>query len=408
MAAGSTLLGWNGSRQSNDLCRLTFNDASLTTLRVGVSHNKVGRDEMRLVATTLKTNTNLKELCLHGGSLALDVTFALANSLRFNNSLQTLRLEQITFSSPTAATHLLEALKDNCSIKELHLYKNRFNETMTDALQSLLEGNDTLKVLSMKRNYVGNALNCRHSNLQELELTECWGCAPAISTFVQHNTSLERLYLLHTGTNFNDLIPLFQRLEQNTTLDELVITGSAFNDECAASLASLLRKNSTLTKLRLWGNHIGSFMTTTIAPALAEKESIIELRIVKNGIDDAGASALAEALSTNTTIQTIDLSDNRIGDSGAKELLHLTRRNANIESCLLRDNNKRLDSSISANVRFETKVNKALKEDGRRAIGDVSLPHNLWPLVLDRIKNEPAVLHHVLRQRPDILTNAGR
>ena len=171
---------------------------------------------------------------------------------------------------------------------------------------------------------------------------------------------------------------LFEQLKHDTVLEELVITGTPFTTKAAASLATLLRETCTLKRLRFWGTRLGDDRLQIISQGLECNKSIIELRIVQNRIGNAGASALATALLSNTTIQELDLSDNDIGDDGAKDLLNLVKRNARVESLTIRGN-KQMDKAVAAEITFYAKLNKALKVDGRDAIGDFSLPYSLWP-----------------------------
>lgn len=324
----------------------------------------------------------------------MDLVVSLAYSLRSNTTVKKLSFEHVTM---VGARHLLEALKDNHSIEQLCLVQNDLDETCTDALASLLEEHDSLTNLTLKHNYIGNALGAKH-RLQEIELQKCWGCASGIEEMMKQNTTVKRLYLIHSELDCRNL---FEQLEHDTVLEELVITGTPFTTKAADALATLLRETSTLKKLRFWGTRLGDARLQIISQGLETNKSITELRIVQNRIGNIGASALATALLSNTTIQELDLSDNDIGDEGGKDLLDLVKRNARVESLTVRGN-KQMDKAIAAEIAFYAKLNKALKTGGRDAIGDYSLPYSLWPSVLDRVKADPTLLNFVIRQRPEV------
>jgi Ran GTPase-activating protein (RanGAP) involved in mRNA processing and transport len=370
-----------------------LNEPSLTTLRVPATES-VGRENMRMIITSLKANTHVKEVCFRAGSLSMDLMVTLAYSLRSNTTVKKLSFEHVTLMG---ARHLFEALRDNHSIDELSLVHNDLEETSTDALASLLKGHDSLTKLTMKHNYVGNALGAKHC-LQQVELQKCWGCASGIQEMMKQNRTIKQLYLIHSEV---DARKLFEQLKHDTVLEELVITGTAFTSDAAASLATLLRETRTLQKLRFWGTRLGDAHLQTISQGLEYNKSISELRIIQNRIGCVGASALATALLSNTTIQELDLSDNDIGDDGAKDLLDLMKRNARVESLTVRGN-KQMDKAIAAEIMFYAKLNKTLKVGGRDAIRDVSLPYSLWPSVLDRVKMDPRLLNFVIRQRPEV------
>jgi len=404
MESGFAVSRCKQSRLKEEVRRLTFNDPSITRLRIPTT--AVGRDVLRSVATALKSNTHLEDLRFHGGSLSIDVILALAHSMSSNTSLKRLRLEHVEMSS-TGAKHLFNALETNKRVEELHLYENNLNESTATALRSLLEHNDTLKVLSMKQNFVGTALSCQKTHLEQLELTECWGCTSGIHDVIRNNNSIKRLYLIHTDVRASDLVYLFERLKQNTSVEELVITRTAFDNEATESLGSLLRETKTLRKLRLWGNQIGDDGMSKVSHGLRQNKSgLTELRLVENNIANAGASALSCALAANPMIQQVDLSGNKISNDGAQALLNLAKQNANIESLTVRDNNG-IDSSIAAEIAFHVRLNKALEPDGRRSLGDVSLPCEKWLDSLERVKSrhEPDLMYFVVRQRPDIFAS---
>ena len=124
----------------------------------------------------------------------MDLVVTLAHSLRSNTTVKKLAFEHVTLMG---ARHLFEALKDNHSIEELCFVQNDLNEMCTDALASLLEEHDSLTKLTMKHNYIGNALGAKH-RLEEVELQKCWGCASGIEEMMKQNTTVKRLYLIHS------------------------------------------------------------------------------------------------------------------------------------------------------------------------------------------------------------------
>jgi len=113
-----------------------------------------GHEVMSAIAKLIRINTNLEDLSLNGGSIAVDIALDLGSALRHNTTITKLRLRWMKFEG-TAATLFFRALKDNKVIQELYLEGNDLDVHAAGHLATMIRENKTLRVLHIKMNPIG-------------------------------------------------------------------------------------------------------------------------------------------------------------------------------------------------------------------------------------------------------------
>ncbi|KAL0241637.1 hypothetical protein GEMRC1_006872 [Eukaryota sp. GEM-RC1] len=153
-------------------------------------------------------------------------------------------------------------------LRELHLL---FSSFPPENLFDLLKINDTLTVLNLMRNFMGDE------------------AVKALAGALKVNSKLTSINLCLNAIGPEGAATLAESLKVNTTVKVLYLCVNSVGDEGAAAFAETLKVNTTLTTIGLKSNLIG----------------------------DNGVKALVEALQINTTVTTVDLCDNScIGEAG--------------------------------------------------------------------------------------------
>ena len=96
------------------------------------------------------------------------------------------------------------------------------------------------------------------------------------------------------------------------------------DDGCAAALATLLEKNTSLTSISLRTNSVGDETMTALSEALESNKDtkLATLNLGVNRIGTEGGLALAKMLKTNTSLTDINLSFNNLGEKFGAVLAH--------------------------------------------------------------------------------------
>jgi hypothetical protein len=246
-----------------------------------------------------------------------------------------------------------------------------------------------------------------NTTLQKLDLSRCGlddqGISVLGNALVARNASLLELNL-----SWNKITSLGVRalvddnVEAVKTLTKICLTYNRIRSEGATILADALGRNAmpSLTRLELGWCCIDDDGCVVLVSALEQNASLQILDFKYNDFGERGFMALAESLPHIKGLQQINITANYIVPSSMPLLLEGFRKNTSLVE---------VDISRSAPGDFRQEI-KFLGHRNRFAplLTDASPPLGIWSRTLAKVATEPAVLFHVLRNKPQLVGSAGR
>ncbi|KIC75377.1 hypothetical protein DB41_HN00090 [Neochlamydia sp. TUME1] len=268
-------------------------------------------EEFSALMEGLKTNTSLTELHLLGNEIGPEGASALAKSLENNSSLIKLGLSSNKIG-PEGASALAKSLENNSSLIKLGLSSNEIGPEGASTLAKSLESNSSLTELGLSSNKIGPE------------------GANALAKSLETNSSLIKLDLSSNKIGPEGASTLAKSLKSNTSLTMLDLSRNVICHEGASALAKSLETNSSLTKLKLRVNWIGLKGASALAKSLKSNTSLTMLDLSRNVIGPESASALAKSLETNSSLTELHLGNNKIGPEGASALAKSLETNSSL------------------------------------------------------------------------------
>jgi hypothetical protein len=177
------------------------------------------------------------------------------------------------------------ALKDNHTLKGLHLYANKISDAGAKDIARALKNNHTLTLLDLSFNKISNA------GAKDISIA----------------------------------------LNDNSTLAVLDLSGNEISDHATKDIAMVLKNNYALTKLYLQYNQISDAGAKDIASALKDNHTLREHNLSSNDISDAGAKNIARALNDNHTLTKLSLGKNEICNPVNEDIKRLLCRNTTFQ-----------------------------------------------------------------------------
>lgn len=265
-----------------------------------------------VIAGLIKSNTVLTHFNLDLNSIGPEGASSLAAVLEASNTLQVLELEGNSIGEGVIA--LSQALKANESLRSLNLAENQLEPKHVAAVADALQINKGLASLDLSFNHVGKV------------------GASALGVALKANSSLSELELNETKLRDEDVKDFFEALQGNMSLKSLFMASCSLSETAGTYLGQMLMANKTLTVLGLFGNSIGAKGAAAMADGLKDNNSLVELNLLGNKISRAGTQRLAEMLKTNNSLTSVNLGDNAIGDDGALALAEAISVNKVLQS----------------------------------------------------------------------------
>ncbi|KAF5838018.1 hypothetical protein DUNSADRAFT_3505 [Dunaliella salina] len=209
-----------------------------------LSLNPLGMNGGRLISELLDPQQTphqfLVELRLDKCGLAEASGLAIARALQnFNQTLKVLSMSNNALGNKTAAA-FGELLKENTTLTDLDLSWNQIKAEGVKGLRPGLEGSLSLKTLSLAWNGLENE------------------GAIAMGQILVNNASLVSLDLTNTRLGSEACVMLGEGIKANTTLEELLLNGNAIGDDGARHLMAALKSNKTLECLSLQGSNMST------------------------------------------------------------------------------------------------------------------------------------------------------
>ena len=226
-------------------------------------NSDIGLDGHVAIGAFLACDSSLQTLHLDYTGICIDGFKAVCDGLKVNRSLQEIVLEPM---EPDGAVNLLaDALRENSSLRRLHLSYSSIDEHSIEVLSAALRVNSGLELLDLDFNRIGD----------------------------------------------RGAISLGEALRVNTGLRTLILSECGIDDTGAVALGMALSRNSSLTCLKLNNNSIGDAGALSLGEALRANSAMITLDLECNQIGPLGAEFIRKAQLANSRLEPISLKFNR-------------------------------------------------------------------------------------------------
>ncbi|XP_075701056.1 NACHT, LRR and PYD domains-containing protein 12-like [Rhinoderma darwinii] len=348
------------------------NNRSLKKLHL--SNNRLSGPHLSDLMEALSSpDCGTEELHLGDNHLPGTSCIQLASGIRNNRSLKKLHLSNNRLSGPHLSD-LMEALSSpDCGIEELHLGGNGLPGTSCIQLASGIRNNWSLKKLDLSSNRLSGphlsnlmeALSSPDCGIEELHLgdnrlpdTSCIQLASGI----RNNRSLKRLLLSINRLSGPHLSDLMEALSSpDCGIEELHLGDNRLPDTSCIQLASVIRNNRSLKKLDLSSNRLSGPHLSDLMEALSSPDcGIEELHLGGNDLPDTSCIQLASGIRNNRSLKKLDLFDNRLSGPHLGDLMEaLSSPDCGIEELHLDGNY--LPDIPDANWMQEVRIDRFLK-----------------------------------------------
>ena len=275
-----------------------------------------------------------------------------------------------------------------------------------------------------------NGLQC-HSRIQRLDVSNTlWHrySQLSLSQYLQDNKNIQE-FKIASLVDPSMISIILDACANCPSLKCITIARNYLNSSAMCSLARLLQMHPSLEELDLsncWAEDLGSW--DDVLAALSANDSLKTISLERCQVGDKGAIAIGQALVVNTTLQSIDLCHNGIGFLGITALVEGLKDNCTLQRIFLHGNSNEIEAAVllrnlvrhdnfnlrvvflpESHLQEELQYYGALNYAGRQHVGDSTISHALWPMILERALDVgPEIAFHLLQQRPDLLGNRSR
>ena len=323
---------------------------------LALTNKNIEDAEAQSLANALRINQTLQTLRLIDNQIGPRGAEALANTLRVNQTLQTLNLSHNQITEAGAQAFAI-ALAVNQTLRKLYLPCNHIGKSGIQALATALTVNHFLQTLVLDRNQIGDV------------------GAQALATALEKNQSLQALHLISNQIGITGVQALANSLKSNQTLQKLVLNCNQIGDVGAQALGTALKVNQSLQKLELAQAQIGDVGMQALVVALKDNPFLTKLGIKENYIGDKGAQALGSFLQVNQTLQQLNLKCNQISDVGALAMATALEENQTLQQLNISQNNiknaeveAQIATLLQANTQMATTYYNRTKTAAQRFI----------------------------------------
>ena len=218
-----------------------------------------------------------------------------------------------------------EYLKTNCSLTDLSLTNDEFDEVVLSTIEAALLRKQNLKHFNLE------IMNLTYSSLKLMSL-------PYVRA-INWDSVFSRSYVNSAIANVTPRMEwiknvgseaLAKCLQSYRLLTHLKFKGVFLCCKGTAALAEVIRTSPSLTHLSLSNCGIDDSGVIVISIALESNCTLTHLSLAQNLIHSPGANAIANGLKRNHTLQYLDLTDNDDGDSVAQELASALESNPSL------------------------------------------------------------------------------
>ena len=287
-----------------------------------LSNNNLNDNGVIKIAQSLCKHTNLKKINLRSNNITKKSAEALASIISSNTGLEQLHLDNNTIQ--LGVIKMLTALTNISSLKVLDLDNNNVPEEAADELSAAIRANNSLEKLCLGGNHLRSStvmivnalmqittlnvlnLNCNQNRSEEL--------APALTSIISHNKSMESLLLSDNNLNDDGVIKIAQSLCKHSKLKIINLQSNNITEKAAEALASIISSNTGLEELYLDNNTI-QLGVIKMLTALTNISSLKVLDLNNNNIPEEAAAEISDTIKANNLIEKLRLNNNNLGSS---------------------------------------------------------------------------------------------
>ena len=300
-----------------------------------------------LLAQTLGSIIQIKELNLSGDCLGLNECTALAETIKHNSTITQLDLSYNDLGEGECIA-LAEAIKHNSTITQLNLSDSLRGDSQCTALAEAVKYNSTITELDLSYNHLF-AGDCNafaeaikhNSTITQLDLSynqlDDDGCT-ALAEAIKHNSTMIQLDLSYNLLGTGDCTALAKAIKHNSVLTHLDLSCNVFGAGDCTALVEAIKHNSAITQLDLRGSFRGADYCHVLTEIIKHNSTITQLDLSYNGLGFGDCTALGEAIKHNSTITLLDLSHNELCYGDCTALTEAIKHNSTITQLDLSNN----------------------------------------------------------------------
>jgi len=291
----------DGSSYSDPLGDAIATNTQLKTLRIKGGYGPDGIDTLNGVTSSffngLKQNSSINKVVLQCGIFrqilntyqenndhltCLEITAAnlhnggrdiITNTIRRCTNLKTITLDTCGIRDEQLLPIINDAVREHSSLEELCLPSNRIGGQLSLVVEAL-RVNQTLKVLDLQSNSIGNA-----------------GCRALATLLEDPNCNLHTLNLFNNRIGIEGTVIIVNSLSNNTKLQDLrlphfnsIIRDQLFKLLCnTSSISTIYESNHSLNKLAILGFEITPpLFDTLLLNGCTDKRYIAIIKVLKH------------------------------------------------------------------------------------------------------------------------------
>ena len=281
------------------LCSIIKSMNNLQYLKCG-NIGDITSTSAQLLGDTLRTNTFLRGVSLHGVSLHLTGSMPFLEVVKCCANLLSLDLSNCSICSQDVAS--LFCNHDSwVNLHSLNLCNNKISSKCTQVLSKVLFHCKNLRCLDLSHNFIDD--------------NDCFSLAEGL----QNHTNLLKLKLGWNRITSGSIASLIQVITCNH-LQHLDLSRCKIGSEGIADLVDDVC-GDTLQTLEVTSNSLGLDGAVKLGIGLKSCRQLVKLDISCNNIGSYGMSSLAEGLQYCTNLQVLDLHNNDITSDGVSAVI---------------------------------------------------------------------------------------
>uniref|UniRef100_A0A7S1IVT4 Uncharacterized protein n=1 Tax=Eutreptiella gymnastica TaxID=73025 RepID=A0A7S1IVT4_9EUGL len=234
---------------------------------------------------------------------------------------------------------IVEGIKTNPNLTHLNLRRSIPTNTMTDAITTALQGNQTLVYLNLSGNKMGD-MAPEEPNLTALT---------KLKSYIDECETLRHIDVSENNFGAAGTEQICQGIRESISIRTLdlsgnnVLTGPEGDDEAvenaATALKDMLTKNKFLNTLVLKNNLLSNEQVEMLADSLKVTTRLTHLDMSGNVLGSPGATLIGGIMAENKGLKVLDLSDNKIGWKGIVNLADaIANKNSVLTSLIIQKN----------------------------------------------------------------------
>ena len=304
-----------------------------------------------LISASLYHNVYIQKLDISGSNISNEGTVAIGKFLEINSTLKELNISN-NYITNHGITNITQAIQINTTLRSLDISQNDIsrNEEVVTALSNHLKYNNTLEVLRISWNEV---LGISWNEILETscnEITYVYVAGVSKKCYVRKAKPNSRVRQISSALNrhnysyeeYNHWPTYFEECEYfNDTVDKL-----QFDYYEALLLTALLYSNICVNAIEIVKSEISDSAASVISDFLQSNKTIHKFKLSQNAISMKGIEEVMKAMQTNTTLQTLDISSSNISDDGGIAISGCIKNN-NVLQNLNISYNKICDAGIT-------------------------------------------------------------